>query len=356
MERRNSLQNLSAFIFTGFAYTKGGADAVTKLTIKDIAREAGVSTATISRVMNNSGYVKSAVKHHVLSVIERCNYQPNAIARSLKQDKSRAVGIVLPDMSNSYFMKIARSIQHRCFEKGYHLLFIDTEEDARKEKEALDFLQEKRIEALILAGTGSNLRQIQAMSDEGIRVILVDRRFDLPLDTIAEDNFYPTKAAIEYLLGRKHNRIAVVNGPQTIVTARERQQGALVAFGEAGLALAPELIFEGDYTCKSGLTAIRRFMELDEPPSAVFSANNEMTFGIFLGLREMGLALDCIEIVSFGELDFSSLFQHKLSVIMQNPERIGEFVGDLIVKRLGEATTEAENHIFIPKLIPYESS
>jgi LacI family transcriptional regulator len=324
-----------------------------KLTIKDIAREAGVSTATISRVLNNSGYVSDDVKRHVLEVINNFNYQPNAIARSLKQDKSRSIGIVLPDMANPYFMKMARAIQHRCFQEGYHLLFVDTEENPQKEKEALDFLTEKRIEALILAGTGSNREQIQAISDSGIHVILVDRRFsNLKLDTVAEDNFYAAKAAIDYLIGRKHSKIGIVTGPQSISTARERRQGALMGLEEAGISLAPEGMFEGDYTRESGIKAIHYFMNLPDRPTAVFSSNNEMTFGIYLGLRELGVPLDSIEVVSFGDLEFSSLFCHKLAVILQNPQEIGETVGDLVIRRLSTPDGEIENRILVPKLIP----
>lgn len=328
---------------------------MTKLTIKDIAREAGVSTATISRVLNNSGYVSQDVKLQVLEVIKRMNYQPNAIARSLKQEKSRSVGIVLPDMTNPYFMEIARAIQHRCFQEGYHLLFVDTEESPDKEKEALDFLLEKRIEALILAGTGGNREQIQAISESGIRVILVDRRYtNLKLDTVAEDNIYAAKAAIDYLAGKRHKRIGIINGPPSISTARERRQGALIGLEEAGIGLAPDYIAEGDYTRESGTAAVRRLLALPEPPTALFSANNEMTFGIYLGLQELGLPLDSIEVVSFGNLEFASLFHHKLSAIMQNPQHIGEIVGDLLIRRLGGDHEEVETQILVPKLVPCE--
>lgn len=328
---------------------------MSKMTIKDIAREAGVSTATISRVLNNSGYVSFDVKQHVLEVIRKFSYQPNAIARSLKQEKSRSIGIVLPDMANPYFMKIARTVQHRCFQEGYHLLFIDTEESPEKEKEALDFLIEKRIEALILAGTGSNREQIQAISDSGIHVILVDRRFpNLKIDMVSEDNIYAAKSAIEFLLEKKHERIAIVNGPQSISTARERKQGALIGLAEAGINIEPEFMVEGDYTRESGIAAFRHFHQLPEQPTAIFSANNEMTFGIYLGLQEQGIPLDSVEVVSFGDLEFSSLFQHKLSVIEQNPQELGESIGDLLINRLNGNETVAVNRILMPRLIPFQ--
>jgi LacI family transcriptional regulator len=324
-----------------------------KMTIKDVAKEAGVSTATISRVMNNSGYVSEDIKQQVLEVIRKFNYQPNAIARSLKQEKSRSVGIVLPDMANPYFMKIARTIQHRCFQQGYHLLFIDTEENPEKEREALEFLTEKRVEALILAGTGENRDQIQAINDSGIHVILADRRFsNLKLDTVTEDNIYASKSAIEHLLEKKHTRIGIIYGPKTISTARERRQGAIIGLEEAGITPTNEFMFEGDYTRESGIEAIRYFSQLPDRPTAIFSANNEMTFGVYLGLQELGIPLESIEVVSFGNLEFSSLFHHNLSVIMQNPQVLGETIGDLLIKRLnGEADT-VQNRILMPHLVP----
>lgn len=327
---------------------------MTKLTIKDIAREAGVSTATISRVLNNTSYVSEEVRKHVLNVIDKCNYQPNAIARSLKQDKSRSVGIVVPDMTNPYFMTIARTIQHRCLQEGYHLLLVDTEEDPIKEKEAMVFLKEKRIEALVLAGTGSNREYIESIVKAGIRVILFDRRYtNLSLDTVAEDNLYATKSAIEYLARKHHSKIGIINGPQHIMTARERWQGALLGLTEAGLSPAADAVYDGDFTRESGIRAIRAFMGLEEPPTAVFSANNEMTFGLYLGLHQLGLPLDSIEVVSFGDLEFSSLFRHKLSVIMQAPHQIGESVCELLLRRLDSPVDETENKIYVPKLVHY---
>lgn len=325
-----------------------------KMTIKDIAREAGVSTATISRVMNNSGYVSPDVKVHVQEVIRKFNYQPNAIARSLKQEKSRSIGIVLPDMANPYFMKIARTIQHRCFQEGYHLLFMDTEESPEKESETLDFLLEKRIEALILASTGANCEQIQGIHDSGIHVILLDRRFsNLEFDSVTEDNIHAAKSAIAYLLENKHVRIGLVSGPSSISTAQDRKKGALDGLQEEGINIESELMFEGDYTRESGIAAIRHFYQLETPPTAIFSANNEMTFGIYLGLQELGVPLDELEIVSFGDLEFASLFQNRLSVIQQRPQEIGEMIGNILIRRLNGDHEGVENRILLPSLMPF---
>jgi len=326
---------------------------MSKKTIKDVAREAGVSTATISRVINNSGYVSEEVRKHVLLTIERLNYYPNAIARSLKQEKTRSIGIVVPDLTNPYFMKVAKAIQDQCMTAGYHLLFMNTDEDSDKEKETLQILLEKRVDAIILAGTGGNEEQIKRIHDSGTSIILVDRRIgDLELDIVVEDNIYGAQAAIDYLIHQGHRRLGIINGPQIISTGRERLQGVLSGLSQNHIELLQDLVYQGNYSRESGKRAIYHFMQLTERPTAIFSANNEMTFGVYLGLQEMGIPLDELEVVSFGDLEFSSLFCHKLSVVTQNPEEIGQMVGNLVLRRLSTGNSSVnEKCVFTPKII-----
>jgi LacI family transcriptional regulator len=326
-----------------------------KLTVKDIAREAGVSTATISRVLNNSGYVSEPVRAKVLQAIEKMNYQPNSIARSLKQEKTRSVGIILPDMTNPYFMTIARQIQRKLLNQGYHLLFMDSEEDAGKEREALAFLMEKRIEALILAGTGENRQKIEAVHNAGIHVILIDRKIEgLQVDIIAEDSRHSSEEAIFHLLERGHRHIGIINGPSTVITAIERFEGVAAAYRRFNIQLDTRYIYTGDYSRRSGMDAIRTLMNLSPRPTAIFSANNEMTYGLYLGLHELGHPLDELEVVSFGDLEFSPLFHNRLSVIRQNPLEIGNAAGELALSRLereGKACECVNRLIFQPKMI-----
>lgn len=323
-----------------------------KITVKEVAKEAGVSTATISRVLNNSGYVSKHAREQVLSTVQRLNYQPNSIARSLKQDKSRSIGIVLPDMTNPYFMKISRQVQRRCVSEGYHLLFMDTEEDPAKEKEALDFLMEMRVEAIILAGTGGNRERIKSIQTSGIHVVLIDRRIEgLKLDVVAEDNRTVSEEAVAILLNKGHRNIGIINGPLTIVTAKERFEGSAAALRSKGMSVDDRYIFQGDYTRDSGRAAIQYLMNLSPTPTAVFSANNEMTFGLYLGLHALGIDAEDLEVISFGDLEFSPLFKHKLSVIKQNPLGIGEAAVDVVLKRLDKGSTEFENRLFFPHIL-----
>lgn len=280
----------------------------------------------------------------MLKTIEKLNYFPNAIARSLKQEKTQSIGIILPDLTTPYFMKIARAIQDKCLAAGYHLLYMDTEEDPDKERDALHFLLEKRVDAIILAGTGMNREQVKRINYSGTPVLLIDRQIEgLQLDMVVEANESAAQAGMEFLIDQGHRRIGVVKGPQQISTARERFQGVLSALAVRQLDLGEEYMFQGQYSRKSGSEAIRYFMELSEPPTALFSSNNEMTFGIYLGMQELGIPLDQIEVVSFGDLEFSSLFRHKLTVIMQDPGEMGQTVSELMFNRLNQSLNRSQD-------------
>ncbi len=312
-----------------------------KLTVKDVAKEAGVSTATVSRVLNNSGYVSEQVRSQVLAVVKKLNYQPNSIARSLKQEKTRSIGMIVPDMTNSYFMTIARQLQRKCMEIDYHLLIIDSEEDPSKELKAMQVLMEKRVEAIVLAGTGGNQETIRAMSNSGIYILLIDRRIEgITADVVAENNRVAAQEATRLLLQHGHRNIGIIKGPQAIHTAVERYAGVREALVQAGLQVQQDYVYEGDYSRESGIKAAHYLLNLPEPPTAIFSSNNEMSYGLYLGMHELGMDLQDIEVVSFGDLDLSPLFHNRLSVVQQNPAEIGEKAGDCIIDRLARNSRE----------------
>ncbi|SDD57778.1 transcriptional regulator, LacI family [Paenibacillus sp. UNCCL117] len=320
------------------------------ITIKDVAAAAGVSTATVSRVMNRNGYVSETVRMQVERVMAELNYQPNALARSLKQERTRTVGMILPDMTNPYFMSVSRQAQQRLLERGYHLIYMDSAEDSQKELEAIRLLQGMRIEALILAGTGHNGELLQLLMQSGLTVILLDRIIPgVHADQVVEDNVSAAEEGAAYLLGKYGERIGIIGGPSTISTAGERLRGVRNAYERSGRSLAEEWVYTGDYSRASGMRACDYFMSMQQPPEAIFSANNEMTYGFYCGLRERGLRLDALEVVSFGQLDAAALFANKLSVIVQQPEQIGEALTEIIFKRLEQDATGREKRLFVPR-------
>jgi len=180
-----------------------------KSTIKDVALEANVSTATVSRVLNESGFVSDEIKQRVYLAIKKLNYQPNAIARSLKQDKTNTIGVVIPDITNMYYMTIAKGIEDTVQEKGYNLIFCSSNENPKKEKNLLQLLVEQRVDAIVLATAGSNEEKVKEICQSGMPVVLVDRIFEVEgqeLDSVTENNFEPKLRKCSDLIAKIHTR------------------------------------------------------------------------------------------------------------------------------------------------------
>ncbi|MFD0713882.1 LacI family DNA-binding transcriptional regulator [Paenibacillus sp. GCM10027626] len=318
-----------------------------KATIKQVAAAAEVSTATVSRVLNDSGYVSPEVKERVFQVIEQLNYQPSAVARSLKQDKTFMIGVIIPDISNAYFMGIARGIEDVVGREGFQLMFCSSDDHPAKEAKLLQMLYEKRVDAIVLATSGGNDEMICSLRDNGQPIVLIDRTLDAAdigrsFDLIAEDNRHGAYLLTKQLLEDGHTRIGVVNGPARASTGRERYSGVLQALQERGIA-AP-LVYNGDFSTEGGMRAVRQFLQASEPPTAIVSLNNKMSLGVLLELVRSGYAVPAdMAVASFGEVEAGPLLgQPDLYYIDQNPYDMGSKAGEILLRRMSKEQGDAD--------------
>ncbi|XEC95656.1 LacI family DNA-binding transcriptional regulator [Paenibacillus tarimensis] len=314
---------------------------MSKATIKQVAAEAAVSTATVSRVLNESGFVSPEVKERVHHAIARLNYQPSAIARSLKQDKTFMIGVIVPDISNPYFMGISRGIEDVVGQKGFQLMFCSSDENPDKEKRLLQLLYEKRVDAVVLATSGGNEETVKSMTGGGLPIVLIDRKLELNeqqqhYDLVAEDNVEGAYMLTRRLLQDGHTAIGVVNGPSRVSTGRERFEGVLKALREEGVGREP-LVFNGDFSTEGGIGAVRQFMKAEQRPTAIVSLNNRMTFGVLLELVKNGLRIpDDMAVASFGEVEAGQLLkQPGLYYMDQQPYDMGIRTGEILLRRIG---------------------
>ncbi|WP_240420541.1 LacI family DNA-binding transcriptional regulator [Paenibacillus periandrae] len=333
-----------------------------KATIKQVAAEAGVSTATISRVLNSSGYVSDEVKNRVMLAIDKLQYQPNAIARSLKQDKSFTIGVVLPDISNPFFMTICRGLEDVVQEYGYHLIFCSSDELPEKEAQLLQLMTEKRVDAVVLATTGGNEDLVARMSAAGIQFILVDRSLDLPgtaVDLVAEDDVNGAYALTKQLIQQGHSVIGVINGCMGVSTGQDRFIGCQKAFAEAGMEHEAAYDYDGKFTEAGGREAVRYFLQMTKPPTALLSFNNKMTFGALLELTENGRDIPGdIAIASYGEVEAARLLKRSgIVYVDQKPYELGIKAGRTILHRLekGAESSEVVRDILQPVIKKLES-
>jgi DNA-binding LacI/PurR family transcriptional regulator len=317
--------------------------------LKDVADRAGVSTATISRVLSGKAYVSPALRERVLATVAELNYVPNGIARSMTQRRTHVLGLVVSDVTNPFFTAVARSVEDAAQEAGYSLVLCNTDERLDKERSYLGILREKRVDGVLLAATTVETSHIQRLVESGIKVVLIDRGIpELRVPSVQVDNFGGMYEATEYLLVLGHRRIAMLTGGTSISTARERQQGFEAAMRDAGLlrqdgAEGP-LVLDGGRTTASGHAAALRLWDLPDRPTAIVSWSNMTATGLLLALHERGAHVpDDVSIVSFDDLPHFALLDHALTVVEQPTYEIGRQACELLLRLLDpEADVPAE--------------
>lgn len=324
-----------------------------KATIKQVAAAAGVSTATVSRVLNDSDYVSDEIKERVMAAVNQLNYRPSAIARSLKQDRTYMIGVIVPDISNPYFMGISRGIEDIVGKEGFQLIFCSSDENPDKERRLLKLMQEKRVDAVVLATSGSNDPAIKQLADSKMPMVLVDRKLDLPeagltLDLVAEDNTEGASRLTRKLLEDGHTVIGVVNGPTRSSTGRERLDGVRKAMKEYGLNEEP-MVYNGDFSTEDGIRAVRHFLTTERRPTAVISLNNRMSLGVLLEIVRSGLKIPVeMAVASFGEVEAGPLLKESgLYYMKQHPYDMGVKAGEILLRRIRDEVPLSEPEIAI---------
>ncbi len=307
-------------------------------TIKDVAAEANVSIATVSRVLNKTQYVSSETSDKVLSAVKKVGYRPNAIAKSLKTNKTYMVGLVVPDIANPYFVEIARGVEKIISPYGYTLAVCSTEEDEEKEIKLLSALNEKRVDFVILATCQSKVEPINDLLEQGLELMLIDTVLpELNVDYVVEDNENASHLITDYGVRMGHSKIGIVNGYMNVSTATDRYDGFRSALEENGIEFDSRYCVEGDYTREAAYSSVRRMLlnNMDDLPTLIYSTNNLMTEGAMIAIRELGFKIpEDISLMSFGDITLPQLIEPRLTVVEQNARMMGEKAGHILIERL----------------------
>ncbi|HHT72234.1 MAG TPA: LacI family transcriptional regulator [Firmicutes bacterium] len=323
------------------------------VTIKDVAKRAGVSTATVSRVLNGSPYVQEHLASRVREAIAELGYRRNAAARSLKTKKTNTIGVLVPDISNPYFMQISKGLEDVLAPHGFSLIFASSDEDSRKEAKLLRVLSEYRVDCLVVATAGGNDELLKDINGGGLPVVLVDR---LPpvlageLDYVVEDNHSSAYQLVHHFLEQGARSFGLIHGPMSATTALERAFGCRAALAEG--KVPPERIVEyhGDFSQASGQAAVRLFLQ-GELPDAVLALNNSMAWGAILELSKHKLRIgEDVLLGSYGAVDAAPLLPFSITYVDQNPRELGERVGEVVRERLVSSKQGHMWHVMQQKL------
>lgn len=329
---------------------------VNALKLTEIAEKLNLSVSTVSRALTRPELVAEGTRQRVLEAAETLAYRPNSIARSLREGKTRTLGLIVSDIQNPFYAAVVKSVEGVAARHGYSTVVCNADEDPRKETDALHLLSEMKVAGIIHGSTGANLSILQALSRE-CPIVDIDRVSGLEdADTVLVDNYSGARLAALHLLGLGHTRLAVIAGPQHLTTGRDRLEGFREALSEAGVPLPDTYVKLGDFREGSGYEAATCLLGLASPPTALFVANNEMAAGALSALRKHAVPVPrVLSLVTFDDVRWAKYIEPPLTVVAQPTRQLGSLAAALLFERLA-GRQEAVRRVLQPTLVVRGSS
>ena len=309
-------------------------------TLKDVANRLNLSVSTVSRVVNGKGYVKEQTRQRVLECLEACNYVPNEVARSLQARETMTIGVVVPDLCETYFGRIIKAIDQVVAEAGYMLMVTDTGESRTQERRYLDSLYQKRVDALVLSSVDVANPNVQRYFSSDTPVVFLDNMPHLDgedVHYVMVDNHQASALAVQALIDRGHREIALIVGSQDEPTGYERREGYCQAMAVNGLEVDPALIAVGNFKRDGGYRCMQQLLQnrQDHPFTAVHVTSEMMTIGALQAIREAGLTVGKdIAMVGFDVHDDLGLATPTIATVRQPEDEVGQRIGRMLLQLL----------------------
>jgi LacI family transcriptional regulator len=304
-------------------------------TIKDVAALAGVSYTTVSHVINHTRPVSDKVRTEVEAAIRRLNYVPSAVARSLKQQSTFTIGLLVSNCSNPFFAELAQGIEDICYRAGYTVILCNSDDQPERQQTYLRVLIEKRIDGLIICSAGDDLGLAEHLREAKMPVMIVDRAVKgVSADLVQIDHLKGGYLATRHLLEHKHKSIGCIAGPDTTSVSAERLNGYRKALAEAGAPFRSEWVVMGDFTAEGGYKAARILLKRSEI-TAVFASNDLMGIGLLRFAAEHGIRVPHhLSVIGFDGIDLGRYIYPALTTVGQSIRREGEIVAGALLERI----------------------
>lgn len=326
-------------------------------TIKQVAARAGVSSATVSHVINGTRYVSETVREQVQKAMDELGYRPNALARSLRSGITHTLGLILPDSANPFFAEVGHSIETAAFEAGYSVILCNTENDFEKESLYMDVLTKKQVDGIIFVTTGERSDSLKNLVEMKIPTVVMDRDFPgLELDVVLADNLQGGVLATQHLISLGHKRIGCIAGPSSINPSSRRLAGYRRALQAAGLVVEPELITNGDFHPESGWEVGHAMLSKQNAPTAIFACNDLMAMGALRAATELGLRVpDDLALVGYDDIELASYTNPPLTTIKQPKSEMGLAVLNFLLSRIQDKQSAPQSALLPVSLIIRDS-
>jgi LacI family transcriptional regulator len=307
-------------------------------TIKEVARRAGVSVGTVSKVLNGVDSVTPVRRESIFAAMRELDYHPNYIARSLKLSRTHTLGLVVSDITNPFFSQLVRGAEDAAMKKNYLLLTFNTDDRVDREKQVLSVLRVRRIDGalLVVAPSREKPSHITELSAMGTPVVCLDRvPRGIKVDSVTVDNVGAARDCVTHLIDGGHRRIAILTGSLLLQTARHRLRGYKEALRRRGIGIDPRLICEGNFRTESGYELATNLLSSRERPTAIFASNGLMCIGALKAIGDLGLLCpQDIALASFDDLAVSAVLKPTLTAVVQPAYDIGYRGAELLVQRI----------------------
>ncbi len=304
-------------------------------TIHDVAKNAGVAPITVSRVINNSGYVSEAMRERVEAAIEELGYVPNVLARSLKSKRTNTIALIFTDITNPFFNILARGVEDTAHASGFNVFFCNTDESQEKENTYIELVLQKQVDGILLVPASIDSNSIEMIKGQETPLVVVDRRWPSGnVDVVRGDSFGGAYQLTELLIDLGHRLISILSGPVEVTTAEDRMAGYRKAMHEHGLEEYIDCHY-GRFTQESGKMLTHQIFEREQKPTAIFAANNLIAIGALAAIADLGLIVpDDVAVVSFDEIPETLTPAPFLTVVNQPPYDIGKKAAEILIDRI----------------------
>ena len=304
--------------------------------LKDIAKTFGVATSTISRALNDDTQISRSLRKRIKEYAQRTGYRKNALARSLKTNRSNIIGFIAPELSNDFFMNVAQGVEDKLKNKGFSLIVCNSNEKLDEEKRRLELLLEHQVDGVIIIPCSSLGSHLDALSERGIPFVLVDRLSeDIESDAVLVDNTGGSYKAVEYLITHGIHKIGFIGGDMNLTSAKERFTGYTRALEDYYIRLDDSIIRFGDFHVHSGYVCMESLLNTPEPPKNVFIANFFMHLGATKFLFEQRLNnRDMVKIAGFDEMYLSPVLGFASLTVAQPVPDIGREAASILIDRI----------------------
>ncbi|MBI1256880.1 MAG: substrate-binding domain-containing protein [Chloroflexi bacterium] len=306
-------------------------------TIKEVAERARVSVATVSRVVNHSGYVSTDLRERVEEAMHTLQYKPSALARSLRRQETHTIGVLVPSLNQPFFGTLIFAMEKTLFAGDYRTLICSSEEDPLKEAAYVDILLRQRVDGVVLVPTGHSTEGVTHLLQAQVPVVLIDRDFpNLAISRVLSDNYGGAYAGMEHLLTLGHRRIALIGGPAYSRVTKARTDGAEQAMRDYGAPHDPSLLMIGTLPeFELGYQAALSLMKRSDPPTAIFALTDVVAVGVLHAAAQLNLNLpDDLSVMGFDDIPLAAYVIPALTTVAQPIYGMGQTAVEILMRRL----------------------